>query len=124
MTRSIGYNGVMSASRPLFDPERIRGPAGPQPRCMFTVTQLTTLIKGVLAQHLPPTLHVVGELSNVSRPASGHIYFTLKDRTSEIRCVMWRSSGAGVRFELKDGMEVIVTGAVDVYEPRGSICRT
>lgn len=86
---------------------------------MLTVMQLTNLIKGVLAQHLPGTLHVVGELSNVTQPPSGHLYFTLKDEGSEVRGVMWRSDAAQLRFRLQDGLEVIATGSVDVYEPRG-----
>ena len=109
----------MAASFPLFDPQRVRGPAEPVVRGVLTVSQVTGLIKGVLAQHLPATLHVVGELSNVSRPSSGHLYFTLKDEASEIRGVMWRSDAAKIRFDPQDGLEVIATGNVDVYEPRG-----
>lgn len=109
----------MAASSPLFDPERVRGPAGPVVRGPLTVSQLTNLIKGVLTQHLPGTLHVVGELSNVTRPSSGHLYFTLKDEGSEIRGVMWRSDAAKIRFEPQDGLAVVATGSVDVYEPRG-----
>ena len=109
----------MAASFPLFDPQRVRGPAEPVVRGTLTVSQLTSLIKGILTQHLPATLHVVGELSNVSRPSSGHLYFTLKDDASEIRGVMWRSDAAKIKFEPQDGLEVIATGNVDVYEPRG-----
>jgi exodeoxyribonuclease VII large subunit len=113
------YNGSMAASFPLFDPQRVRGPAEPVVRGTLTVSQLTNLIKGVLTQHLPGTLHVVGELSNVTRPSSGHLYFTLKDEGSEIRGVMWRSDALKIKFEPQDGLEVIATGNVDVYEPRG-----
>lgn len=87
----------------------------------LTVSQLTALIRGALVDHLPATLMVMGELSNVSRPASGHLYFTLKDSGSEARCVMWRSAAAGMRFRPVDGLAVIATGGVDVYEPRGQV---
>jgi exodeoxyribonuclease VII large subunit len=77
------------------------------------------MVKGAINTALPGTLHVVGELSNVSQPAGGHIYFTLKDKTSELRCVMWRSDAANLKFRLADGQEVVATGSLDVYEPRG-----
>jgi len=76
---------------------------------------VTEAIRGAL----PGVLHVVGELSNVSRPAGGHVYFTLKDSQSEVRCVMWRSDARSLRFDLTDGLEVVATGSVDVYAPRG-----
>lgn len=87
----------------------------------LTVSQLTALIRGALVEHLPATLVVMGELSNVSRPASGHLYFTMKDTGSEARCVMWRSAAVGLRFRPVDGLAVIATGNVDVYEPRGQV---
>ncbi|MBN1341219.1 MAG: exodeoxyribonuclease VII large subunit [Phycisphaerae bacterium] len=120
------------ARRP-FDPGRIHvppeelPPTAPTPdggkaaarQGPLTVSQLTRLIKRVITEHLPPSLVVTGELSNVSRPSSGHVYFTLKDAGSELRCVMWRSAADRLRFDPQDGMEVLATGGVDVYEPRG-----
>ncbi|MFQ5429901.1 MAG: exodeoxyribonuclease VII large subunit [Phycisphaerae bacterium] len=85
----------------------------------MTVSQLTAMVKRTIETNLPAKLHVVGEVSNLSRPAGGHLYFTLKDEFSEVRCVMWRSSARSVKFDLADGLEVIATGSVDVYEPRG-----
>lgn len=111
----------MSASRPAFDPSHAAGPANPVLSGPLTVTQLTRMIKAALDQHLPATLHVIGELSNVSCPASGHLYFTLKDETSEVRCVMWRSSAAKIKFEPTDGLAVVASGGIDVFEPRGQI---
>jgi len=84
-----------------------------------TVSQLNALIKLLLADSLPGTIHLVGEISNFKRADSGHLYLTLKDRTSEIRAVMWRSAASTVKFKPADGMEIIATGHVDVYEPRG-----
>lgn len=118
--------------RPAFDPRKAKGaPASPagglfgekmdegdEPRTL-SVSDLTRLVKGAIVKALPNELHVVGEISNVSRPAGGHIYFTLKDDQSEVRCVMWRSSASSLKFDLTDGMEVVAIGAVDVYEPRG-----
>lgn len=85
----------------------------------ITVTELTRLIKGAIQSQLSAEMHLVGELSNFTRSANGHLYFTMKDATAEIRCVMWRSAAATLRFRPGDGLEVIATGAVDVYEPRG-----
>ena len=120
--------GRQPSKRAAFDPSRVR--PSPEDAALFarqreaggavlTVTQLTRLIRGAIAKELPGDIHVVGELSNVSAPAGGHLYFTLKDDASEVRCVMWRSAAKDLRFDLADGLEVIATGAVDVYEPRG-----
>jgi len=85
----------------------------------MTVSQLNALVKRVLGNELPMTIHLLGQISNLSRAGSGHVYFTLKDDKSEIRAVMWRSSAAAVKFKITNGMEVVATGSVDVYEPRG-----
>ena len=87
----------------------------------LSVSRVTAMIRGALTNALPQTLHVVGELSNVSRAATGHIYFTLKDTSSEVRCVMWRSDASRLKIEMKDGLEVVASGRIDVYEPRGSV---
>jgi exodeoxyribonuclease VII large subunit len=60
-----------------------------------------------------------GELSNLRAPGSGHIYCTLKDKTSQIRAVLFRSSAVRLRFSLQEGLHVIVRGRLTVYEPRG-----
>lgn len=86
---------------------------------LLTVSALTRLVRGAIKRQLPGTLYVIGQISNVSRPTGGHIYLTLKDEESEVRCVMWRSDAASVKFAPADGLEVIATGEVDVYEPRG-----
>lgn len=88
----------------------------------LTVSQVTRLIKGAINAAFSNTLHVVGELSNVSRGgAGGHLYFTLKDAASELRSVMWRTDASRVKFKLEDGMEVIASGTIEVYEPRGQV---
>ncbi len=90
----------------------------PAPATM-TVSQLNAAIKRALADHLPGTVHLTGEISNLTRPASGHLYLTLKDESSEIRAVMWRSAVTSLKFKPADGLQVIATGSIDVYEPRG-----
>lgn len=86
---------------------------------VLTVSQLNGLVKDCLESTFP-ALAVVGEIGEVSRPQSGHIYFSLKDANSVIRAVMWRSSAARLKFNLTDGLEVVCIGAIDVYPPRGA----
>ena len=85
----------------------------------MTVSELTAQIKEVLEGRFP-VVWVSGEVSGLSRPSSGHLYLTLKDAGAQVRAVIWRSVAARVPFELVDGLEVIVCGALNVYEPRGS----
>ncbi len=86
---------------------------------ILTVTALSRMIKEAIQQALPGSIKVLGEVSNLSRPTGGHIYFTLKDESSEVRCVMWRSDATKMKFDPVDGLEVIATGEIEVYEPRG-----
>jgi exodeoxyribonuclease VII large subunit len=86
---------------------------------VLSVSELTDQIKGVLEGQFP-AVWVSGEISNFSRPASGHCYLTLKDELAQIRAVMWRSAAGRVRFDLHDGLDVICFGSLDVYAPRGS----
>lgn len=86
----------------------------------LTVGQLTTKIKEIF--DLDPELQdiwVLGEVSNVSRPRSGHIYFTLKDETCNLNCVMWKSAAWRLGDVLQTGNSVIAHGYVSIYEPRG-----
>src|SRR6185369_12100694 len=62
---------------------------------------------------------VVGEISSLSRPNSGHLYFNLKDAQASIRAVVWRSAVRKLKFDLENGLEVIARGRVSVYPPRG-----
>ncbi|MBJ6726307.1 exodeoxyribonuclease VII large subunit [Geomesophilobacter sediminis] len=87
-------------------------------RRVLTVTQLTGLIRGVLEENFD-RVWVEGEISNLSCPQSGHVYFTLKDAGAQLRCVMFRSSARSVTFQPKDGMRVLVRGRITLYEPRG-----
>ncbi len=85
----------------------------------LTVSQLTARIKGLLEDSFP-SVWVEGEISNFSRPQSGHCYLTLKDERAQIRAVIWRGTAARLRMELHDGLEVVCRGSIDVYAPRGS----
>ena len=111
--------------RQPFDPSRIHVPASEtvrQPVGPATVTPhaVNEMVRGALAKCIPDTLHVLGEIGDISRPHSGHIYFSLKDPQSELRCVMWRSAAAKLKFNLDPGMQVIATGGLEVYTPRGT----
>jgi len=64
-------------------------------------------------------LWVRGEISNFTRAASGHLYFSLKDPGAQLRCVMWKGSAQRLRFQPADGVEVEIRGKLSVYEPRG-----
>jgi exodeoxyribonuclease VII large subunit len=110
----------MSSSRPIFDPDRIQvqPEAVVVPR-VVTVSQLNAIIKRILGDHLPGTIDLIGEVSNLTRAGSGHLYLTLKDEHSEMRCAMWKSAAVLLKFAPADGMQVIATGHVDVYAPRG-----
>jgi exodeoxyribonuclease VII large subunit len=85
----------------------------------LSVSQLTMCIKRLLEGSLPK-LWVEGEISDLSRPSSGHLYMTLKDQHSQIRAVMWRSAAQRLPFRLEDGQSIICAGGVEVYAPRGS----
>jgi exodeoxyribonuclease VII large subunit len=85
----------------------------------LTVAQLTAQIKNSLEGEFP-NVWVSGEISNYSRPQSGHSYFTLKDDQAQIRAVIWRGTASRIKFDLADGLDVICHGHIDVYAPRGS----
>jgi exodeoxyribonuclease VII large subunit len=87
-------------------------------RQVWTVSRLNREVRRVLEDALP-SLWVEGEVSNLARPASGHLYFSLKDEAAQVRCVMWRSSVARLGFVPANGMHLMVRARVGVYEPRG-----
>lgn len=89
-----------------------------KPDKIYTVTEVTRLVKLELETSFP-FLWVEGEISNFHRHQSGHLYFTLKDEACQLRAVMFRSEARKVLFELKDGLQVVVRGRINVYEPRG-----
>jgi exodeoxyribonuclease VII large subunit len=86
---------------------------------VLSVSQLTALVQGTLESAFH-SLWVSGEVSEVSRPHSGHVYFTLKDAQAQIRGVIWRSAAQRIKFKLEEGQQVVCHGDLDVYPPRGT----
>jgi exodeoxyribonuclease VII large subunit len=87
---------------------------------VFSVTELTRGLSDLVESHYDD-VWVEGELSNFTRAASGHCYFTLKDADAQIRCVMWKHLTQYVYFEPEEGMQVRVNGHASVYERRGDL---
>ena len=86
----------------------------------LTVSQLTFRIRKLLeGDPEMQDVWVEGEISNLSRPASGHIYFTLKDKSASLKCMMWKPDVARLRGNLQDGMAIEAHGRITVYEPSG-----
>ena len=88
-------------------------------RDIYTVSRLNREARAVLEDGFPPPLWVSGEISNLARPASGHIYFSLKDRHSQVRCALFRQASRHLRTSPKNGQEVLVKAGVSLYEGRG-----
>ena len=88
------------------------------PRHVLTPSSLNRLVRDLLGDALPQ-VWIEGELSNVARPASGHLYFTLKDSTAQVRCAMFKLKATALRFRPADGMQVLLRAKVGLYEPRG-----
>ena len=86
---------------------------------IISVTELVTAFKEVVETALPPC-SVEGEISNCRMSPAGHWYLTLKDESSEISAVIWRSAAARLKFVPKDGMKALATGALQVYVARGT----
>ena len=92
----------------------------PQSAQQWTVSKLTFYIRKLLEEdEVLQDVWVQGEISNLSRPASGHVYFTLKDSSAALRCVMWKTSAVRLGIPLQDGKAVEVHGKIGVYEVSG-----
>ena len=87
-------------------------------RQIISVSQLNRDVRGLLESEFP-ILYVEGEISNFARPSSGHWYFTLKDDKAQIRCAMFRNRNHLVKFQPRNGQQVIVRGRISLYEGRG-----
>ncbi|MEA2047260.1 MAG: exodeoxyribonuclease VII large subunit [Campylobacterota bacterium] len=85
---------------------------------MMSVSSLNTKIKSLLEATF---MHIVveGEVASLTYHTSGHLYFSIKDKESSIKCVMWRSSVNKMKFQIEKGMHIVVEGSVSVYTPRG-----
>lgn len=87
-------------------------------KTILTVSRLTALVRGVLEDNFEH-VWVQGEVSNLSLPSSGHLYFSLKDDGAQVRCVMFKSAARNLKFRPADGMALIVRGRITVYDQRG-----
>lgn len=87
-------------------------------RDVYSVARLNREVQLLLSQGFG-AVWVEAELSNFSRPASGHWYFSLKDRDAQVRCAMFRQRNLSVRFKPQEGLQVLVRARVGLYEPRG-----
>jgi exodeoxyribonuclease VII large subunit len=90
----------------------------PPDRDVYSVSRLNQAARKLLEQGLP-RIWIEGELSNISRPSSGHIYFTLKDSRAQVRGAMFRSRNQLLRFKPEEGLQVLVRARVSLYEARG-----
>lgn len=88
------------------------------PAQVLSPSQLNTLARDLLESTLG-TVWVRGEISNLARPASGHIYFTLKDARAQVRCAMFKPKSQWLSFKPVDGMQIVGSGRVTLYEARG-----
>lgn len=84
----------------------------------LTVSQLNTAVSQLLAQGFP-ALWVEGEISNFVRASSGHLYFSLKDASAQVRCAMFKGRASTLKLAPRNGLKVLVRGKVGLYEPRG-----
>jgi exodeoxyribonuclease VII large subunit len=89
-------------------------------RDIFSVSRLNMEVRSALENSFP-LLWVTGEISNLAMPRSGHLYFSLKDASAQVRCAMFRNRRSLLRFQPGDGAQVIVRARVTVYEPRGDL---
>ena len=85
----------------------------------LTVAQLNHWVKNAIEQTVP-TFWLAGEIGNLNQSASGHVYLTIKDSTSQISAVLWRSTFERIGMDLREGMAVLVQGRIEVYGPRGT----
>ncbi|MCR4346573.1 MAG: exodeoxyribonuclease VII large subunit [Sulfuricaulis sp.] len=93
-------------------------PATTPSRDVYTVSRLNREAKVLLEGSFPP-IWIEGEISNLSRPASGHVYFTLKDAQAQVRCAFFRQHQRLLGIILKDGLRILARARVSLYEGRG-----
>ena len=90
------------------------------PAASLSVAEITRYISNVIeGDEILSDISVIGEVSNLSKPGSGHIYFTLKDSIASLRCVIWKPNAAQLTVSLQDGISLQVHGYIGVYERSG-----
>lgn len=85
----------------------------------YQVSQLTFELRDLLTRTYPK-IAVIGEVTNLTVHASGHVYFSLKDNAAVLKCVLWASKAERLKFKIKSGLTLIVRGKIDVYPPHGT----
>ena len=88
------------------------------PANILTVSSLNRMARSILESNFPAVI-VEGEISNLAMPSSGHWYLTLKDKSAQIRCAMFRANNRSVRFKSANGNQIIGRGRLSIYEGRG-----
>ena len=89
-------------------------------RAVHSVSEITDLLNRLIARHQPfQNVYVRGQISNSTHHGSGRIYFTLKDETNQIKCIIWQNNAARFRAMIRNGEEVQVQGKIGVYGPQG-----
>ncbi len=87
---------------------------------IYSVTQVNSYIKNMFTQDfMLNRIFIKGEVSNCKYHTSGHVYFTIKDNTSQMACVMFAGNRRGMNFQLKEGQNVVIEGNIDIYERDG-----
>ena len=104
----LRYNSRMQTNTDIQTPKRDT----------LTISQLNRQAKRLLEGNFP-SVWIVGEISNLSRPSSGHWYFSLKDSNAQVRCAMFRTSNARLRFQADSGQQVMARAKLSLYEARG-----
>ena len=98
---------------------RMSAPPPPAPdRQAYTPSQLNALARSLLEDAFP-LIWVEGELGNLARPSSGHLYFTLKDARAQVRCALFKPKSQWLKFVPREGLRVLARGRLTLYEPRG-----
>ncbi len=89
-------------------------------REIYSVSEINQQLKQTIASNFA-LIWVEGEISNLARPASGHLYFSIKDKNAQLRCVMFKNSNQRVPFEITNGLQVVIQAKASVYEARGDL---
>jgi exodeoxyribonuclease VII large subunit len=96
----------------------VKSNSAPNKKKVYSVTEITYIIKNELETKFP-LVWVEGEVSNFKRAHSQHLYFDLKDESSQLHAVMWRSNASKIPFKMEDGIQIVCKGFISVYPQRG-----
>ena len=93
-------------------------PPLPETRKVYSVSTLNREARQLVEDHFG-TVWVEGEISNLARPSSGHLYWSMKDENSQLRCAMFRQKNRVLKFSPKNGQQILAQGRLGIYESRG-----